>query len=321
MNENVLVTQIQKFAVNDGPGFRTNVFLKGCPLKCRWCHNPETQSAKPELFWKQRLCIQCGECVDACPNDAVNLPIHPEEAAREDSIYQKIIRDRCDNCMLCVEACHYGALEITGQPMTIDEILTEVEQDAPFYARSGGGMTLSGGEPTSHLEFTGNLLDEALKRGLHICLDTCGFCKWEILESLSKKAHIILYDLKHLDPEKHSMMTGVDNKLILENLTKLVKSGADIWVRIVVIPGFSDTLDYHRHVVDFLSGLPGKLERIDLLPYHNWCEDKYKWLDREWLMSEYQALDPAVMIPLEELYKEKGLNVTIGGSGFENPVA
>lgn len=321
MNENVLVTQIQKFAVNDGPGFRTNVFLKGCPLKCRWCHNPETQSAKPELFWKQRLCIQCGECVDACPNDAINLPIHPEEAAREDFIYQKIIRDRCDKCMLCVEACHYGALEITGEPMTIDEILTEVEQDAPFYARSGGGMTLSGGEPTSHLEFTGKLLDEALKRGLHICLDTCGFCKWEILESLSKKAHIILYDLKHLDPEKHSMMTGVDNKLILENLTKLVRSGADIWVRIVVIPGFSDTLDYHRHVAEFLSGLPGKLGRIDLLPYHNWCEDKYKWLDREWLMSEYQALDPAVLIPLEELYKEKGLNVTIGGSGFENPVA
>jgi len=161
MISETLITQVQKFAVNDGPGFRTNVFLKGCPLHCKWCHNPETQSHLPEIFWKKRLCVQCGNCLEACPRDAINAPIDPLIAAKDGSTYHKIIRERCDNCMKCVEACKYGALEVAGQVRSIDEVLDEVMQDAPFYDSSGGGMTLSGGEPTAQMEFASKLLEKA----------------------------------------------------------------------------------------------------------------------------------------------------------------
>ncbi|MBE0480797.1 MAG: glycyl-radical enzyme activating protein [Dehalococcoidia bacterium] len=192
MEEQVLVTNIQRFAVNDGPGFRTNVFLKGCPLRCTWCHNPETIAAYPELYWKKRLCVQCGACMEACPRDAINAPIPPEESQREESTYFKIVRERCDLCMRCVEACRHDALEIVGKPMTVEEILDEVERDTPFYSNSGGGMTLSGGEPALHARFASDLLEQARKRGLHNCLDTCGHCSWEVLQRLLENTDIVL---------------------------------------------------------------------------------------------------------------------------------
>ena len=186
-----LFTDIQKFAVNDGPGFRTNVFIKGCPLKCAWCHNPETISPGKDLFWKSRLCVQCGVCLDACPRDAINAPIPPEEAQAEGSTYHKIIRDRCDLCMKCVDACRYGALEEVGRPMTIEEVLEEVEQDMLFYQNSGGGMTMSGGEPTMHSEFVGKLLVRAREKGIHICLIPMDTVSGKCLNPLQKNQ--ILY--------------------------------------------------------------------------------------------------------------------------------
>lgn len=318
MSKDVLITQIQRFAVNDGPGFRTNVFLKGCSLRCKWCHNPETQSLSAELYWRRRLCVQCGACLDACPQDAINPPISPEEAQTEGSTYHKIILERCDMCMKCVDACKYGALEIAGTPMSVDEVLDEVDQDRPFYDNSGGGMTISGGEPLVHLEFVNSLLDGAKARGLHVCLDTSGFCPWSDLEGLAKKSDIILYDLKHLDSSEHERMTGVSNKLILENLSKLLENGFEVWLRIVVIPEYSDSFEYHERVAKYLAGLPGRLVRIDLLPYHDWCQDKYNWLGRKWQMDAYEAIDPAEVDPLMDPYEDEGLNVTLGGSGFEN---
>ena len=317
MSGEVLITQIQRFAVNDGPGFRTNVFLKGCNLTCKWCHNPETQLLTPELYWKRRLCVQCGACLDVCPRDAINPPVPPEEAQREGATYHKIISERCDRCLVCVDACKYGALEIVGRPMSMDEILDEVEQDRPFYENSGGGMTISGGEPTVHMAFVEKLLDGAKARGLHVCLDTSGFCPWSDLERVAGKVDIILYDLKHLDSGAHEAMMGVPNDLILQNLSRLLEKGIDVWLRIPVIPGYSDGFDYHERVARFLAGLPGRLVRIDLLPFHNWCEDKYGWLGREWPMGEIQATDPADVDPLVDIYEEKGLNATVGGSGFE----
>ena len=317
MSEGVLITQIQKFAVNDGPGFRTNVFLKGCNLRCKWCHNPETQSLTKELYWKRRLCVQCGACLDVCPNDAINPPIAPEEAQSEGSTYHKVIFECCDYCMKCVDACKFGALEIVGNQMSVDEVLDEVEQDRPFYDNSGGGMTISGGDPLVHLEFTHMLLDGANNRGLHICVDTAGHCPWSDLEGVVKKADIILYDLKHLDSSEHERMTGVPNELILENLSKLVGSGVKVWLRIPVIPEFSDSYEYHERVSEFLLGLPGSLERIDLLAFHNWCQDKYDWLGLDWDMGRYESIDPAEIEPFIEIYEGKGLRATLGGSGFE----
>ena len=318
LNNKTLITQIQRFSVNDGPGFRTNVFLKGCGMNCLWCHNPETQSFAEELYWKKRLCAQCGACFDACPNEAINPPIPPEEAKAEGSAYYKIIKERCDNCMKCVDSCVYGALEIVGKALTINEILDEVESDALFYKNSGGGMTLSGGEPTAHIDFANRLLTSAKERGVHVCLDTSGFCQWENLESLANKSDIILYDLKHIESTVHEKITGVPNELILQNLSRLVDYGSEIWLRILVIPGLTDTIEYHRKVADFLSTLSRPLDRIDLLPYHNWCEDKYGWLGRDWPMGESQAIDPADIDYLIDVYASNGRKITIGGSGFDD---
>lgn len=318
MHDQVLITDIQRFAVNDGPGIRTLVFVKGCPLKCEWCHNPETIAAYPEVYWKKRHCVQCGLCLEACPRGAINPPIPPEEAQQEDSTYHKIIRSKCDNCMACVEACQYGALEVVGKSMSVKEILDEVESDRPFYDNSGGGLTLSGGEPTVFVDFSEALLQEAKGRGLHTCMDTNGYCSWEILERLVRHTDIVLYDLKHLDPELHRLRTGVANELILENLARLVRTGQEIWIRIPVVAGFNDSLEYHRRNAQFIRRLPGRIARIDLLPFHNWCQDKYGWLGIDWALGRRnEAMEPFLLeVPLE-IYREEGLSANIGGSGFE----
>jgi pyruvate formate lyase activating enzyme len=317
MEEKILITDIQRYAVNDGPGFRTNVFLKGCPLRCAWCHNPETIAPYPELYWKRRLCTQCGACLDACPNEAVNPPIAPEEANAENQTYHKIIRSRCTLCMQCVAACRYDALSIAGRPMSVAEILDEVERDKPFYANSGGGMTLSGGEPTAKPQFSELLLKGARERGIHTCLDTNGFCSFQILERLAREVDIVLFDLKHLDNDRHAEKTGVGNELILSNLHHLADAGIEIWVRIPVVPDFNDTLDFHRRTAWFLSSLKHACMRVDLLPYHNWCQDKYSWLDIDWEYRDVEAIDPSFLDIHADLYRERGLKTTVGGSGFE----
>jgi pyruvate formate lyase activating enzyme len=287
-------------------------------MRCAWCHNPETVAPYPELYWKRRLCTQCGKCLDACPRDAIEPPILPEEALDGESAYHKIIRSRCDRCLKCVEACLYQALEIVGRPMSAEEILAEALQDKPFYDNSGGGLTLSGGEPTAHADFTLRLLRRAREMGLHTCLDTSGFCEWEVLREIARSADIVLYDLKHLDPEQHRQKTGADNRLILGNLARLAETGREIWIRIPVIPDFNDSLEFHARAAAFLAALPGRVERVDLLPFHNWCQDKYGWLGVDWELREAESLDPIFLEIPAESYREKGLAVTIGGSGFED---
>ncbi|MFP4475664.1 MAG: glycyl-radical enzyme activating protein [Desulfatibacillaceae bacterium] len=317
MSRTTLITEIQRFAVNDGPGFRTNVFLKGCPMRCAWCHNPETIGFMPDLYWKKRACTQCGACLDACDQDAIEPPVDPAVANAEGSGYHKIIRERCNLCMKCVEACHYGALEIAGKPMSVDEILDEVESDKPFYDNSGGGMTLSGGEPTANADFAEQLLAASRARGIHNCLDTNGYCEWETLERLLEYTDLVLYDLKHLDPEKHRQWVGVDNARCLKNLERLVQTGMDVWVRIPVVPGFNDDVEFHEQAASFLAGLPGGVERVDLLPFHNWCQDKYGWLGIEWSLLETESMEPALLEVPRMFYEALGLFATVGGSGFE----
>ncbi len=320
MEDQVLITDIQKFSVNDGPGFRTIVFLKGCPMRCEWCHNPETMAAFPEIYWKKRLCVQCGACLDACPRDAIAPPIAPEMARQDNFPYHKILREKCDRCMKCVDACRYDALCIAGKPMSIDAILAEVEKDRLFYDNSGGGMTISGGEPTLHPEFVAALLKGARERGIHSCLDTNGSCDWPVLAALIPYVDIFLYDIKHLDPEKHRQKTGVDNRRVTENLARLLAYGARVMVRIPVIPDFNDSMAFHRNAAQFLSGLPGAIERVDLLAFHNWCQDKYGWLGLDWAMKESEATEPSFLEIPAEVYREHGLPTTVGGSGFESPL-
>jgi pyruvate formate lyase activating enzyme len=317
MEQRVLITDIARFSVNDGPGIRTNVFLKGCPLKCAWCHNPETIAAEPQLYWKRRLCVQCGACLDSCPKDAIMPPVAPELSSSPDSTYQKIDRSRCDCCMECVRACRYDALQVVGKPMSVSEILDEVELDRPFYDNSGGGMTVSGGEPTSHLEFCLDLLKGARKRTLHTCLDTNGYFDFSDVEGLMEFSDIILYDLKHINPSKHNDKTGVSNNRILKNLELLCRSGSEIWVRIPVVPGFNDKMAFHMEAALFLAAFTKNVKRVDLLPFHNWCQDKYDWLGIDWSYRETEALDPSFLEIHADIYRQYGLVTTVGGSGFE----
>jgi len=317
MNDKTLITNIQRFSINDGPGFRTSVFLKGCPLNCIWCHNPETISYHKQLYWKKRLCNQCGYCYNACSKGAI-IPVLNESNRKKDVAYQKINRNICDLCMECVKECYYDALEMVGKVMSISEILNIVNSDKHFYENSGGGMTLSGGEPTSHPDFSYELLTKTKEKGIHTCLDTNGFCDYQVIEKLINKVDLVLFDIKHIDPVIHKQITGVSNTLILNNLKRLSNEGIKIWIRIPVIPGYSDTTDTHKLIANFISDLPGKVERVDLLPFHNYCENKYEWLDMEWKMSDIDSLEPFQIKYLIETYTEKKLLANIGGSGFEN---
>ncbi len=317
MKERVLITDIAKFSVNDGPGFRTNVFIKGCSMKCEWCHNPETIAGYPEIYWKRRLCVQCGACLEVCPREAINPPIEPELSNCEGSTYHKINREKCDNCMKCVDVCIYKALEIVGQPMSVSEILDVVEQDKPFYESSGGGMTVSGGEPTTHAAFVLELLKEAKKREIHTCLDTNGYCDFSVLEAFAQYTDIFLFDLKHLDPVKHLEKTGVKNEIILKNLELLCKTDSDIWLRIPVVPGFNDSIEFHTQASAFLASLPRHVNRVDLIPFHNYCQDKYSWLGKDWAHRQTDGIDPSFLEIHADLYRQQGFVTTIGGSGFE----
>lgn len=307
-----LISDIQFYCLNDGPGIRTAVFVKGCPLQCEWCHNPETQSATQELYWKRALCTQCGKCMEVCPRDAINAPIDPEISKSSDSTYHKIIRENCNNCMACVDVCLYGALTTVGEEYDIDYILGEVERDLPFYKNSGGGLTITGGEPLMHAKFTTELARRASEKGINVCVDTCGQCAWELLERLAPYVDIFLYDLKHLDGAEHKKRTGVDNRRILENLRNLSAMGKRIWLRLPLIPGYNDSPEYLQRVIEFLKSLPHPVEKVDLLPFHNWCQDKYGWLGKKWEMQEVDSIDYGDCKELTQMFESQGFMVSLG---------
>lgn len=257
MEEKCLVFNIQKFSVNDGPGIRTTVFLKGCMLNCVWCHNPESKSPRPQVFLNSRLCVGCGACLAACDKN-----LH---AFTEDGVHS-IDRSRCGTCGACVDAC-VGALEMSGKPMTVEEILTEVRKDKAFYDNSGGGMTVSGGEPLFHAAFTLALLKAAKAEGLHTCIETSGFAPWPDVEALIPYVDLFLWDVKETDAARHKEYTGVDNARILENLRRLDAAGAKTVLRCPIIPGYNDRPE-HFAAIGALAESLANVQRIDVEPYH-----------------------------------------------------
>lgn len=298
--ETGVVFDVKHFAVHDGPGIRTTIFLKGCPLRCAWCHSPESQSPRPEIAFNPSQCIGCEACVEACPNGAQTLG--PE----------KILRDLCTGCGSCAEACYAGALTLHGRKATVGELLEEVGKDRLLYETSGGGVTISGGEPTMQPRFASALLKALKEEGYRTALDTCGQVEWETLERILEDVDLVLYDLKHMDPVPHEKMTGVPNWLILSNLRKTSQLDKSLVIRVPVIPGFNDSQGDFRVTGKFLGELGG-VDAVELLPYHNLGAPKYAALGRKYTLSHLQLPNPEELVKLGRLLETRGLNVIIEG--------
>jgi len=272
-----VIFNIQRYSIHDGPGIRTTVFLKGCPLECFWCQNPESQRKKPEVFLNKEKCTLCGQCVAICPTGASTL-------SAESST---IDRSKCIGCGKCVEACPNEARSLVGREATVDEVMQEVVRDRRFYENSGGGVTLGGGEPATQPEFALAILQRCKEEGLHTVLDTCGYAPWPIIEKLLEYTDLVLYDIKCMDAKKHHGATGKPNDIILENAKRIAKY-KPMMVRVPMIPGFSDSAEEVRAIANFVKEELGSVD-IDLLPYNKWGESKYERLDKTCFRLEEQT--------------------------------
>jgi pyruvate formate lyase activating enzyme len=297
-----IIFDIQRFAIHDGPGIRTTVFFKGCPLQCPWCHNPESLAPDEEIMlWADR-CLGCGACLDACQNEAL---------ARLDGRTVRI-SGRCRVCGACCGVCPAQAREIVGRRVTVDEVMQEIEKDVIFYDESGGGATFSGGEPLMQPDFLDDLLRCCRRRGIHTVVDTSCYAETDVVRRIRENTDLFLCDLKIMDPESHLRLAGVGNELILKNIRYLADNGARLIIRVPVIPGATDGDDNVARLAEFAGSLPG-VERVDLLPYHAGGADKAARLAHGG--DGYAASAPSArsVAKIAELLTTQGLRVTIGG--------
>lgn len=272
------IYDIQGFSVQDGPGIRTTVFLKGCPLRCPWCHSPESQGFKTELNWMSIRCLgieACGKCLAVCPHDAITAGPVRQTATGEDIVYPDVDKTKCDECGACAEACKADALYMCGTDQTVDEVMHRLLRDKPFFDESGGGVTVSGGECLCQPEFTLELLKRCKDSGINTAVDTTGFVKWESIEKVLPYTDLFLYDLKCMDSALHRQVTGVPNELILENARKIAGAGGRFWIRIPVIPLLNDSEGHFEEYVAFLSEIRDSVDIVQLLPYHKMGVSKH----------------------------------------------
>ena len=291
------VFNVQRYTLHDGPGIRTMVFLNGCPLRCQWCSNPESQQQQPELALNVQKCIgtlACDFCRKACSQGAIT-------AAEDGKI--RVDRQRCDLCLECAAACPSEALHVFGARRSVDEVMAEVEADGVFFGRSGGGMTLSGGEPLVQSEFALALLGEARRRRIDTAIETCGQVDWPVLQAAAELCNTVFFDIKCMDGAKHREFTGADNALILSNLHKLAAAfpQLSLVVRTPLIPGFNDSVEEISQIIEFLKQFPAI--SYEVLPYHRLGTPKYEYLGRTYPLRA-AALNPAAEKAVKELVKQ-----------------
>lgn len=307
-NLEATILEIQRMSTEDGPGIRTTVFLKGCSLKCSWCHNPESINRQPELHWVGNRCIGCRSCQEICPSRALIL----------DDVGMKINRDSCEGCGTCAGECPSTALELMGETWGLNDLVTEVSKDKVYFDKSGGGVTLSGGEPGLQPQFSAAFLKAMKERGIQTAFDTCGFCSELSLEMILPCTTLVLFDLKLMDPEKHCLFTGRSNDRILDNLlftARFIRSHIHpkaMWIRTPIIPGTTDSEENIRAIGSFISGhIAPVVERWELCAFNNLCQDKYQRLDRQWDFESTQLVLQDEMDHLAAVARHSGVNPDI----------
>jgi pyruvate formate lyase activating enzyme len=295
------IFEIKRFSIHDGPGIRTTVFFKGCPLACKWCHNPEGISAKPEIAFVEKKCAVCGACVDACPNGAQHID---REGKR------LFDRQRCTICGKCTDACYPQALLLYGTDVTVDYLMDEISADKDFYKNSGGGVTLSGGEPLLQAEFCEVLLKCCKAAGIDTAVDTSGYVRWEAIQKVLDHTDLFLYDLKHMDSGMHARYTGVPNQRILDNLKRLGSYDKPVEIRIPIIPDVNNSRDNICRTAEFLCGIRS-LTVIKLLRYHSMARSKFAAVGRMDTMPQVESPTEEEMVRISEWFGEYGLTAVI----------
>jgi pyruvate formate lyase activating enzyme len=299
--DHAVIFNIMRFCLHDGPGIRTTVFFKGCPLRCAWCHNPESQSAVPEVLYFPERCRLCDACLRACPQDALRRVNGTVTVA-----------GLCRRCGTCAEACPSDARQLAGRRITVAEALAEIARDRVFFEESGGGVTFSGGEPLAQPRFVEALAGACRERGIHTALETCGFAARDTLLRLGRAVDLVLFDLKLVDSDKHRQYTGVPSEPILRNLAALAAAGCRAIVRVPVVPGINDSAGDWEALSEFLT--PVGLRQIHLLPYHRAGTEKYRRLGMTYTLPALAAPSPDHMRDIAARLQREGFHVNVGGS-------
>jgi len=297
-----LVTNIQGYSIHDGPGIRTVVFLKGCSLECQWCSNPECISPRPEIGFIKALCTKCGKCDNICPDGAL---IYGADKLPH------IERERCSGCGICSSVCSYGAIVLYGKSMKAEEIFNAVNRDKMFYMASGGGVTVSGGEALLQPQLICDLFGKCHQAGIHTCIETSGYAIESALRQVIPFTDYILYDLKHMNPDKHRQYTGKPNGLILSNAKIIAESGIATLFRMPVIPGVNDDPENIKETTDFLHGLGNNVARIELMPYHGLGKGKYGSLDREYLLPHVISPQSERVESIKKAFEDNGISCSV----------
>jgi pyruvate formate lyase activating enzyme len=299
--ESAIITNIQGYSIHDGPGIRTVVFFKGCPLSCKWCANPECLSGKPQIGFIESLCKKCGKCLEACPDNAIRFN---EDEFRIDYL-------KCSSCGKCKDACNYDALVRYGDLMTVDEVWDSVRRDKMFYDASGGGITVSGGEPLLYSDFIRKLFDLCVKENISTCVETCGFVDPDAFLEIIPVTGQFLFDLKHMDNNIHKEYTGRSNEKILNNAALLIEYDADMIFRQPLIPGINDSQNNIKATAEFLRSLGENALKLQLMPYHRMGESKYKALNIKYNLDKTPTMDDEIIESVKKEYINLGIKCTI----------